>query len=155
MHKITIFLVSSLLTCSLFALSQKANKYVCQDEAGLIKATFKISDKKGERVFSLQGNGFKKNFSAKNDAVRVEKSVLGMVVSAHGPEFVPDLYSTSIGLILPNVNTFPDGKSSNFNATYFKVTHQTSIAGDQLVRGALEKVSYTTLSCTASATHSL
>lgn len=106
-------------------------------------------------VGSLIGNALtitigKKTFSAANEELREQESVLGNLVTLTTAS-VPDAFIDTLTVVLPDVNVPAFGDSVEFTTRLVKTRSNTSIAGPQFVNGVVQENLSRLLFCKASA----
>jgi hypothetical protein len=64
---------------------------------------------------------------------------------------VPDLYTDSVAVLLPNVNISALGEKASFSTRIISSHSRTSIGGTSLVKGVIQKNTSSSINCTATA----
>jgi hypothetical protein len=90
----------------------------------------------------------KRTYEAVGDEIQLQKTVLGNLISMVKTS-VPDLYTDTMTLLLPDVYVTDFGNQTNFK-TKFLITHASdSIGGPQFISGVIQTNRVTTLNCSA------
>lgn len=141
MKKLFMLAFLSIATSSAFA--APANLFNCTGSNA--SANFTASGFVGD-VLTITFNG--EPFTARNDGIRKEQTVLGNLLTLPTGQ-IPDLHTDTLTLLLPDVNILNFGGTKSFNTRLMKTRTLTSIAGPQLVDGVIQNNRFISMKCTA------
>lgn len=144
--KIFIFFGIMLVGNTCYADLIPANLYQCSNKN--ITVNYSSSSLTGEPILNISIG--KRAYAATGNNIQLQKTVLGNLVGMVKTS-VPDLYTNTMTVLLPDVNVTTLGESINFKSK-FLITHAIdSIGGAQLVNGVIQNNSVITLECSATA----
>jgi hypothetical protein len=142
--KFTIFFGIMLASSACFADLTPADLFICRSEN--ITVLYSSSSWSGDPILNISVG--KRNYSAFGDEIQLQKTVLGNLISMVKTS-VPDLYTDTMTLLLPDVYVTDFVNQTNFK-TKFLITHASdSIGGPQFIRGVIQTNRVTTLNCSA------
>jgi hypothetical protein len=87
----------------------------------------------GKPLFNYQDS--KGSHSFTGDEIRIQKAEIGTTVTVT-LETVPDLHVVTLTLLLPAINL--DGSEREFKTIAIRTISKTSIAGERLIKGAVQ-----------------
>jgi hypothetical protein len=127
------------------AAATPANFYECR---GINVSASYVTQSLTGTVLTITVDGT--TYQARNDEIRDETTVLGNLLTLI-TEAIPDAYTDTLTLLLPDVNVSGFGAKTAFVTRLFKTRTHTSIGGPQLVDGVIQSNSSVALKCTATA----
>lgn len=146
MNKIFFGLFFIMLTSSIIHAANKPNSFECTGSQ--LTLTYTTTSKIGEPTLSYQRDEV--DISAEGEAIRVEKSVLGSLVSVQY-RYVPDKSVSYITVILPDINLDSDVELFKFKTVVVDTSSRTSFGGGPgLVHGVVQNSEYYPVICVAS-----
>jgi hypothetical protein len=87
----------------------------------------------GKPIFNYEDS--KGTYSILGDEIRTQKTEIGTMITVT-LESVPDLHVITLTLLMPAINL--DGSARNFKTIAIRTTSKTTIAGESLVKGAVQ-----------------
>jgi len=98
----------------------------------------------GKPIFNYEDS--KGTYSFTGDEIRTQKTEIGTMVTVT-LESVPDLHVITLTLLMPAINL--DGSARDFKTIAIRTTSKTTIAGESLVKGAVQSYEMIDLKGTA------
>jgi hypothetical protein len=146
--KIQKYIAMGLLFSSFpsFAEFIPVNSYECKGNAITVSYSTTSFIGKPQAKFIIS----KQPISGTGEEVTVQQTVLGNLVTLT-KKTIPDLYTDTITVLLPDINVAKLGAKVTFNAQLISSRARTSIAGTQLVNGVIQKNIVYPINCTATA----
>ena len=143
MKKYFLLVLASLAASS--AAATPANFYECR---GTTASASYVTQSLVGTVLTITVNGT--TYQAFDEEIRDEETVLGHLLTLT-TDVIPDLFTDTLTLLLPDVNISGFGPKTSFATRLFKTRIHTSIGGPQLVDGVIQSNRSAPLKCTATA----
>ena len=122
------------------------NSYECKGSAITVSYSTTNFTGKPQAKFTIS----KQPFSGTGEEITIQQTALGNLVTLV-KKAIPDLYTDTITVLLPDVNVVKLGAKVKFNTQLISSRARTSIAGTKLVDGVIQKNIIYPISCTATA----
>lgn len=123
-----------------------ANTYNCTGQN--ISVNYSSTSFTGQAQITI-GIG-KQNFSGTGESIALAQTAVGNLITIT-KRAVPDAYTDTLSVVLPDVNVKNLGAKVKFNAQLISTHALTSIGGSALVTGVIQKNTTYPLTCTATA----
>jgi hypothetical protein len=98
-----------------------------------IHINYSTTSKTGKPIFNYKDSKRAHNFTG--DGIHTQKTEIGTMITVT-LESVPDLHVITLTLLMPAINI--DGSARNFKTIAIRTTSKTTIAGESLVKGAVQ-----------------
>jgi hypothetical protein len=144
--KISILFGIMLASSACFAGLTPANLFICRSEN--ITVDYSSSSWSGDPILNISVG--KRKYSAFGDEIQLQKTVLGNLISMVKTS-VPDLYTDTMTLLLPDVYVTGLGDHINFKTKFLITRAADSIGGPQFISGVIQTNRVVTLNCSATA----
>lgn len=141
----TCFLVMLATISASSVAAVPANFYECQ---GIDASASYVTQSLAGTVLTITVDGI--THAAKNDDILDQSTVLGHLLTLT-TEVVPDGYTDTLTLLLPDVNVSGFGAKTKFVTRLFKTRTLSSIGGPAFVDGVIQNNRSAALKCTATA----
>ena len=109
-----------------------------------IHINYSTTSKTGKPIFNYKDSKGAHNFTG--DGIRTQKTEIGMLVTVL-LEAVPDFHAMTLTLLVPTINL--DGSARKFKTIAIQTTSKDTIAGESLVKGAVQSYEVIDLQGTA------
>lgn len=143
MKKYFLLVLATLAASS--AAATPANFYEC---LGTKASASYVTQSLAGTVLTITVDGT--TYQAFDKEIRDQKTVLGHLLTLT-TDVIPDLFTDTLTLLLPDVNLSGFGPKRRFVTRLFKTRTRTSIGGPQLVDGVIQINKSAPLKCTATA----
>jgi hypothetical protein len=118
---------------------------------GKNEVNYATTSETGASSFRIRFPGDRKPVDVAGDSIKVEKTVIGSLVSVQ-TSISPDAESTYYSILIPQVNLSKKLARAAFDSTLIFSVVRTSIAGPNGVEGVVQKNQTTAGRCTATST---
>ena len=125
--------------------TSKPNYFACEGGDGL-RITYNLAAVAKETQFTIAGVGLQGD-SYVGDEISVTPTPIGQLVTVN-VQFIADHSARYLSLVLPNIN-LRDNANETINTSTIQTLTRTSIAGPDLVDGAIENSSFHPITCAA------